>query len=455
MLDLSFLNSGKDIRDPIWGYITIPDDLVDVVDSEDYQRLRDISQLGHVLLVYPGARHSRFEHSLGVFHLACQFIRQLLESEPSPDFTIEDVRVLLAASLLHDIGHYPFSHLLEEMQAFFVDHEERGRQIIEDPATEVHRALVAANIDPSRVANVIDYHNENVDIPREDLRLAHILSGTLDPDKVDYLLRDARYCGVPFGESVNRDRLIGSITYDPVGERPAITYKGVSAVEALIFTSYLMYRNVYWHHAVRSANAMFKRGIQDLFRSPDCQLKETDFLRSTEADLVHRLEQEMDRAGLSIRESMVGRLKRRKLHKVARIFLPYGEQEALFELFEALYYAPDARRDLEIQLCEAYAQTTGLSLRGDEILIDIPRFSKSPEVDLKVFFGPGVPITKPAPLSFDDPEISMLKESLIGNFEAQARVVRVFCVDEPELRSAIRTDIAERLASVALPEANA
>jgi HD superfamily phosphohydrolase len=448
MPDLSFLDSGKDIRDPIWGYITVPHDLVALVDSEDYQRLRDISQLGHVLLVYPGARHSRFEHSLGVFHLAGQFARQLLKSEHSPNFTRDDVRVLLAASLLHDVGHYPFSHLLEEMQAFFVDHEERGRQIILDPTTEVNQALISAGIDPTRVANVIDYKNPLVDIPREDRCLAHILSGTLDPDKVDYLLRDARYCGVPFGESVNRDRLIGSITYDPESERPAITYKGVSAVEALIFTSYLMYRNVYWHHAVRAANAMFKRGVQDLITHPDCQLTESDFIRSTEADLVHRLEQETDRRCLSKRDSMVGRLKRRKLHKVARIFLPYEDQESLFDLFSSLYYAPNIRRDLEIQLCEIYGKMTGIPLRGDEILIDIPRFSKSPEVDLKVFFGPSVPISKPAPLSFDDPEISMLKESLIGNFEAQAKVVRVFCIDEPRLLSAVREDIAQRLGEI-------
>jgi HD superfamily phosphohydrolase len=446
MPDLSIPDSGKDIRDPIWGYITVPKDFVALVDSEDFQRLRDISQLGHVPLVYPGARHSRFEHSLGVFHLAGQFVRQLLQSDHSPNFTNNDVRVLLAASLLHDVGHYPFSHLLEEMQAFFVDHEERGRQIIQDPATEVNQALESAGIDPLRVANVIDYQNTVVDIPREDLRLARVLSGTLDPDKVDYLLRDSRYCGVPFGESVNRDRLIGSITYDPESERPAITYKGVSAVEALIFTSYLMYRNVYWHHAVRAANAMFKRGVQDLITHPDCDLTESDFIRSTEADLVHRLEQETDRHGMSKRDSMVGRLKRRKLHKVARIFLPYGEQESLFDLFSSLYYAPDARREIEMELCRSYSEMTGIPLRGDEILIDIPRFSKSPEVDLKVFYGPSVPISKPAPLSFDDPEISMLKESLIGNFEAQAKVVRVFCVDDSNLLSSVRMDISQRLA---------
>lgn len=443
--DLGFLEAGKAIRDPIWGYITVPPDFIGLVDSEDFQRLRDISQLGHVLLVYPGARHSRFEHSLGVFHLAGQFIRQLLKAEPSPGFTQEDVRVLLAASLLHDIGHYPFSHLLEEMQKFFVDHEERGREIIQDPSTEVHAALKASGIDPARVANVIDYKNDGVDIPREDLRLAHVLSGTLDPDKVDYLLRDARYCGVPFGESVNRDRLLGSITYDADADRPAITYKGVSAVEALVFTSYLMYRNVYWHHAVRSANAMFKRGVQDLFAHEGHGLQESDFIRSTEADLVHRLEAELLTLGDDVRNSMVGRLKRRKLHKVASIFVPFGRHERLFGAFERLYYEPDARRELEIALCNDFVSARGSPVRGNEILVDIPRFSKSPEVDLKVFFGPDVPVDKPDPLSFDDPEVSFLKEYLIGNFEAQAKVVRVFAEDDDTLLASLRSQAAARI----------
>ena len=444
-IDLGFLESGKAIRDPIWGYIHVPYELVPLVDSEEFQRLRDISQLGHVLLVYPGARHSRFEHSLGVFHLTGQFLRQLLQSVPPFQIDLEDARVLLAASLLHDIGHYPFSHLLEEMQLYFVDHERRGRSIVEDANTEVHAALTAAGIDPARVANVIDYRNDAVAVPPEDLRLAHVLSGTLDPDKIDYLLRDARYCGVPFGESVNRDRLLRSITFDPVHQRPAITYKGVSAVEALVFTNYLMYRNVYWHHAVRSANAMFKRGVQDLLAHPGCRLAESDFDRATEADLVHRLEQEMDLLGADRRLSMVGRLERRKLYKVARTFLAHERQRDLLDVFGRLYYDPEARRRLEMDLCRDLGTSLGRDFAGDEILIDIPRFGKSPEVDLKVYFGTRVPAEKQDPLSFDDPEVSMLKESLIGNFEAQAKVVRVFCVDDEELREALRGCVADAL----------
>lgn len=435
MIDLRFLEEGKAIRDPIWGYIHVPPDLMGLVDAEEFQRLRDISQLGHVLLVYPGARHSRFEHSLGVFHIAGQFITQLLKAPTSPNFSLEDVRVLLAASLLHDIGHYPFSHLLEEMQMFFIDHETRGRQIILDPNTEIHQALRLAQIDPLRVANVIDYQQPN--IPEADLRLAHILSGTLDPDKIDYLLRDARYCGVPFGESVNRDRLLSSITYDPDAHRPAITYKGVSAVEALIFTNYLMYRNVYWHHAVRSANAMFKRGVQDLLAQNGCRLVESDFDRATEADLIHRLEEEMQYHNLNVRDSMVGRLKRRKLYKVAHMFFPQTDQNDLTDVFRHLYYHPNQRRNLEIALCDHIGKKIGHPLKGNEILLDIPRFGKSPEVDLRVFFQSHIPIDKKEPLTFDDPQVSLLKDYLLDNFDAQAKVVRIFCDNQPKLREAV------------------
>ena len=442
-IDLRFLDSGKAIRDPIWGHIHVPQYMVPLVDAEEFQRLRDISQLGHVLLVYPGARHSRFEHSLGVFHIAGQFLRRLVQAAPEID--IEDARVLLAASLLHDVGHYPFCHVLEEMQMFFTDHEERGRQIILDPSTEVNAALQSAETDPLRVANVIDYRNAGVTIPDADLRLAHILSGTLDPDKIDYLLRDARYCGVPFGESVNRDRLLGSITFDPAGQRPAITHKGVSAVEALIFTSYLMYRNVYWHHAVRSANAMFKRGVQDLLHHPDSSLGEGDFNRATEADLIHRLELELDRLAIDRRDSMIGRLKRRKLHKVARVFFPGEKEEGLTARLERLYYQPADRRKLEIELCRTFGEKTGLELNGDEILIDIPRLGKSPEVNLNVYFGSHVPLDKANPLRFDDPEVSMLKEYLIGNFETQAKVVRIFCIDDPTLRDALKNEVIDHM----------
>jgi HD superfamily phosphohydrolase len=422
-------DDGKAIRDPVWGYIHLPDPLLALVDTVDFQRLRDISQLGFVHLVYPGARHSRFEHSLGVYHLAKQFLVRLLKSDPPLELEDEDIRVFLAATLLHDIGHYPFSHTLEELMPFFVSHEKRARRLIEDPAGSISRVLrQELNVDPVRVANVIDYSTKARQIPQRDMLLANILSGTLDPDKIDYLLRDSLFCGVPFGESVNRDRLIKAIKYDPRRRRLAITSKGVSAVESLVFTNYLMYRNVYWHHAVRSATAMFKRSVQDILVHPDKRLQVDDFHRITEGELLMVLRQEQDRLGLPGARALLDGVVHRRLYKVATFIHPGERKQGLLHFFYDLYQHPDKRRQKEIDLSRQFGEQLGRQATGDEILIDIPRFDKTPEVDLKVFYGADVPSEKPQPLSFDDPEVSRLRDTLVDNFEDQAKIFRVFCI---------------------------
>ncbi|HCL27370.1 MAG TPA: hypothetical protein DIC52_02905 [Candidatus Latescibacteria bacterium] len=422
-------DDGKAIRDPVWGYIHLPGPLLALVDTEDFQRLRNISQLGFVHLVYPGARHSRFEHSLGVYHLAKQFLLRLLNSDPPLQLTDEDVRVFLAATLLHDIGHYPFSHTLEELMPFFVSHEERARQLIEDPAGAIARVLQQElDVDPVRVANVIDYGGTHRKIPQRDLLLANILSGTLDPDKIDYLLRDSLFCGVPFGESVNRDRLIKAIKYDPDRRRLAITSKGISAVESLVFTNYLMYRNVYWHHAVRAATAMFKRSVQDILMHPDRNLQVGDFHRVTEGELLMVLREEQNRLGLKGARALLDGVVHRRLHKVAAFVHPGERKQGLLHFLYDLYQHPEKRRQKEVELSHLFGEQLSQEATGDEILIDIPRFDKTPEVDLKVFYSADVPSDKPQPLSFDDPEVSRLRESLVDNFEDQAKIFRIFCV---------------------------
>jgi HD superfamily phosphohydrolase len=410
-----------------------------LIDTEDFQRLRNITQLGHVHLVYPGARHSRFEHSLGVYHLAKQFLARLLASVPPLELDDEDVRVFVAATLLHDVGHYPFSHTLEDLKPFFALHEERARQIIEDERGSIHRILVEQfQVDPVRVANVIDYRDQGRDIPSRDLLLANILSGTLDPDKIDYLLRDSLFCGVPFGESVNRDRLIASIKFDSARKRLAITSKGVSAVEALIFTNYLMFRNVYWHHAVRSATAMFKRAVQDILLHPDCRLEPHHFHRITEGELVLLLRQEQQRLGLTGSSQLLEGTIRRRLHKVGAVIHPGERRQELMHFLDDLYRNPEKRRSKEIELCEIFGRRMGRTLAGHEVLIDIPAFTKSPEVNLKVFYGRDLPSDKPDPLTFEDPEVSRLRESLLLNFEDQAKVFRIYCIDDDGLRALVR-----------------
>jgi HD superfamily phosphohydrolase len=440
-------DSGKSIRDPVWEYIYITPEIQALVDTIDYQRLRHISQLGHVCLVYPGARHSRFEHCLGVYHLAKKFLLKLLRSDPPLEVSLEDVKVYTAAALLHDIGHYPFSHVLEELKTFFVHHEERGRRIIMDPAGEIYRVLKNKfKVDPVRVANVIDPDNRKHEIPPDDRLLSKVLSGTLDPDKIDYLLRDSLYCGVPFGLAVNKGRLINSIQYDPERKRLAITEKGISAIEALIFTNYLMYRNVYWHHAARAAVSMFKRVVWEVISHPECGLAPEHFERIDEHQLVELLRKEIrhrhDRALSRLFEDML----RRRLHKVARTFYAQEKRDQSFiHRFYDLHEHPDKRYRLEVELARGYAQRLGLSLPDNAVLIDIPSFGKTLEIDLKVYFGERTPPGMTPWVSFDDWRVSRLKEYLVDNFEAHAKVFRIFTVDEPRLIAEVNRTIKKCL----------
>jgi hypothetical protein len=253
------------------------------------------------------------------------------------------------------------------------------------------------------------------------------------------------FCGVPFGESVNRDRLTASIKYDAARGRLAITSKVVSAVEALVFTNYLMFRNVYWHHAVRSASAMFKRAVQEILLHPDCRLTPSRFHRITEGELILMLRQEQERLGLEGSARLLAGTINRRLYKVAAVIHPGERKQDLMHYLYQLYHDPGKRRAKEIELCRIFGERLGRPLAGDEILIDIPGFSKAPEVDLKVFYGSAAPGDKSDPLSFDDPEVSRLRDSLLHNFEDQAKVFRIFCADDPALRSLVADQVKRHL----------
>lgn len=416
---------GKVIRDPIWDYIYITPEVERLIDTIEFQKLRHISQLGHVVLVYPGARHSRFEHSLGVYHLAKIFLRRLLDSDPPLRLENEDIAVFIAAALLHDIGHYPFSHILEELHIFFEDHEKRARFIIENKNGEIYNVLKHVwGISPDRVANVIDYRD--MDIPDRDLRLARILSGTLDPDKIDYLLRDSRYCGVPFGESVNKDRLISSIVYDEEAETLAINHKGISAIEALIFTNYLMYRNVYWHHTARSAVALFKTILFELLSHPDNGLKPSDFYLISEYELMDLIESRLLDLKMLDYYKLLKSLKRRRLYKRGVIFYAWELNKIENEVLYTLYREPEKRRQLENIICKYINKKLNANLKGYEVLIDIPKFGKSLQIDLHVFMPDEVCKRKKNPFTFDDFEVTQLKKHLIDNFDQYAKTFHVF-----------------------------
>lgn len=247
------------IRDPLWNTIPVDAVAMRIVDAPAFQRLRHIKQLGHAHLVYPGATHTRFDHALGVYHLANRALALLGERGALRDVEAVDVRLVPLAALLHDIGHYPFSHALEELEAERIPghHEALVGRFLSDAA--VRAALETVHPDASaRIEAMIRGRSESP--------LQGLVSGSLDLDKIEYLKRDARFCGVPYGE-VDVDRLLRALTVarDPESDRleVAVHEKGVAALESLLFAKYQMFRNVYWHHAVRAATVLYKRIVED------------------------------------------------------------------------------------------------------------------------------------------------------------------------------------------------
>jgi len=242
------------IRDPLWDNIRLDSAAIAVLDTPVVQRLRYVRQLGHAFLVYPGATHSRFEHALGAYHLTRLALASLEERGELAVVPEEARTAVRLAALLHDIGHYPFSHGLEE--AGFPSHEVLG--VAKLSRGELGRVLEAVGID--RLAEKIGALIRG----QSDSPLQGLISGSLDLDKIDYLSRDARMCGVPYG-AVDVDRLLAALTLvesAPGRWEVGVLEKGISALESLLFAKYQMYRNVYWHHAVRSATCMFKRAVR-------------------------------------------------------------------------------------------------------------------------------------------------------------------------------------------------
>jgi uncharacterized protein len=247
------------IRDPLWDTIHVDSTARRIIDSVAFQRLRYIRQLGLAHLVYPGATHTRFDHALGVYHLARRTVNALRERGDLTDLPELEYRVIPLAALLHDIGHYPFSHALEELE----EHRIAGH----------HEALVGRFLRDADVAGALTEISSDAATRIEklirgasDSSLQGLVSGSLDLDKIEYLKRDARFCGVPYGE-VDVDRLLHALLLlrDPVTGRleVGVHEKGIASLESLLFAKYQMFRNVYWHHAVRAATVMYKRIVLD------------------------------------------------------------------------------------------------------------------------------------------------------------------------------------------------
>jgi HD superfamily phosphohydrolase len=255
----------KLFRDPVHNIIDfdledrVESILFELVNTQAFQRLRRVRQLGFANLVYHGAEHSRFSHSLGVFHVARKMVGAI------DDFLDRERRLeVLCASLLHDIGHGPFSHAIESVTS--IDHEEYTAQLIEDPATEVHRIL--SGVDGSLPRRVARYFRPRKEFPREWRVLKDIVSSQLDADRLDYILRDGQSTGVKIGvydfERIHTMLEVyrGPETTGMRDTRLAVTYRAREAVEGYLLARFHMFKQVYLHRAVRAAEKMLESALR-------------------------------------------------------------------------------------------------------------------------------------------------------------------------------------------------
>ena len=367
-----------------------------IVDSRAFQRLARIPQLGFVQLVYPGATHTRFEHSLGVYRLTLLLIKKLARDERFASLVrTDEAEILVLAALLHDVGHFPFCHLLEDLKLpGLTSHEVAAEESILGELAPIIRE--DWQIDPQNVCDVLvkkepnrrsDENDEEYGRRSRVFRLlASILSGPIDVDKMDYLMRDSHAAGVPYGKNYDLDRLVGSICLNEAGDGIAITSKGKTAAELMVFARYVMFSEVYWHHASRAATVMFQRAIYSLNRT----LKNPSFvanlrlLSNTEIqkalfkllDERELLEQEGRRNEI---QTLLGGLfgAERRLFKRAREFSAM-EAPALYAKIAGRPY------DQINEIADLVALRLGL--QPGQALVDAPPIDKEVEFKIDVYY---------------------------------------------------------------------
>ena len=304
------------VRDPLWNTIRLTPTAVRIVDTPAFQRLRYIRQLGFAHLVYPGATHTRFDHALGVYHLTRTAVRLLQDQASAPDEAWVDAELVPYAALLHDIGHYAYSHALEELEPDQIpaDHEEVSARFFQAP--ELRSALLP--LGPGAAQRIHTMIRGTGTAP-----LRGLVSGSLDLDKMDYLRRDARFCGVPYGE-VDVDRLLQGLALLQDPETGAwevgVHEKAVAALESLLFARYQMFRNVYWHHGVRAATALYKRIVEEALG--EGILDREELVGPTDEELLYEIGRRAeDGPGSEAGERLAGRwipaLRQRRLPKRA------------------------------------------------------------------------------------------------------------------------------------------
>ncbi|MFN3385685.1 MAG: HD domain-containing protein [Candidatus Thermochlorobacter sp.] len=449
-----FRSDGGFIRIPVWGHIPLDRALRKTISHPAFLRLKGIRQLSFAHHVFPGATHTRFEHSLGVYHLT-KLILQRLVTNPltaslqTASFYFDEraCKLILASSLLHDIGHYPHAHIVEKQPL-----TSQNEIIFED-----HQVLTPAFVRESHgrfgsLANILEDEWEldsktviEMVVGKKPLKYAKLISGTLDPDKMDYLMRDAHHCNIPYG-NIDIERLIESFVPDAKRRRFAITEKGIAPLESLMFAKYMMMRNVYWHHTVRTFSAMLKRFIQDALDETHLTAETLRQLFYTASDerLLFDLRAVLNtqaHSSLLLLQALIDRQPYKRT-----ITLDLASQT---QTHACTALSSDARRRKlkEQAICALLNRKFRLRLLGHEVLIDIP--SQKTIFDLRDFRELQLYRTKTKTFEpFSQSGVSAFQAEFIEAFERTTKKCRVVAhADIADKVKRLEKDVVEILLS--------
>jgi len=344
------MNDHKIIQDPVHGSMRVDGIFLDLLQTPEIQRLYGIRQLGPTYLVYPGANHTRFEHSLGAFHTAKRMGGAL-------DLSKEDKTLLKAAALLHDVGHGPFSHTLENIykQIFGIDHHDMGIKVITGKydiigdgrtSVRIHEILERNGLDPKEVANLLK------DSPNVKKYLGQMIHGGIDVDKIDYLLRDAHYTGAVHGV-IDLSRLLEVLAIH--NNELVIHRKGVTSIEEMLMGRNLMFLSVYLHKTVRIIEGMMGRCVESVAKELG------DFQGMNDSEFMGMLLAQKGYSG-----EIAGMIKYRKLFKSVYSLSAMGTTERQNDILNEIGKNIESRSEFENKICRKAGIPEGFAL------IDIP-----------------------------------------------------------------------------------
>ncbi|MBU4141703.1 HD domain-containing protein [Patescibacteria group bacterium] len=340
------------LKDPLYGFISLEEPFKSLIETEQFQRLRNIKQLGLSYLIYPSAHHSRFEHSIGAFYLAQKIIEKISTEKAIRKDKILYGKEFMAAALLHDIGHYPFSHAIEKSIGLLngASHEQQTINIIRR----------------GKIAEVIKKSKLNIGIICDFIKgggkFGKLISGQIDVDRLDYLKRDSYYTGVAYGV-IEVDVIIKSM--EVVGKKYFVDEKYLPAFESILISRYLMYSMVYMHRKTLIANNMLRAAFEKAISAGE--ILPDEIAKFDDIDFIAKL-----RSSKTAAKNLINQISNRDLYQEAIIF----KKEDL----------PNFKKIKNIKNISKIEKIIAdrLEIKNYEILINILNFPKISESEILI-----------------------------------------------------------------------